>query len=435
MTPVALSPIFRRGMLPLVIGVALVVAVAAPLAFHLQRRHELSLETAEAAQRVAALVEEVARERPVLWRYDAAKISERLLSEGIDRELAVRLWDANGRPIAIEQSGAASRRVRRLWARSPIQLARRKVATVAVGADLSPLWLMTLALVLAFATLAGVLGTLLYLLPMRTVRRAERHIEALMNQLALATREDDRRRIARDLHDGVGQALTAARLQLLALGGHNRPAALAVIGKHLDEALDEVRRATNALMPAALSDLGLAGAIEQHCLAFGAAVGLRVHCQIDDLPELQARMETELYRIAQEALTNTARHALATEAWVRLRLVDGQIELGIADNGIGVVEGRLALDTIRERIQLIGGSLTISRPAGMGLELGVTAPVSRMGSLDPRRDRRRPRDRARRPARGRSPPSPTCWWSRRWPMGARRSRRCFITRPTSCSSI
>src|SRR5262249_22760984 len=163
--------------------------------------------------------------------------------------------------------------------------------------------------------------------------------------------EDDRRRIARDLHDGAGQALTAARLRLLALAKSGDEAAIAAIAAHLDEALDEIRRSTAALLPPALAELGLPGAVERHCKNFGEAAGLAVECQLSSVPPLPTPIEVACYRIIQEALSNTARHAGATRAWVRLDAAGGQLRLQVRDDGVGL-DRDAGLDSIRERAHL-----------------------------------------------------------------------------------
>jgi signal transduction histidine kinase len=190
--------------------------------------------------------------------------------------------------------------------------------------DAEPLYASTALLALVFSVLGAGLGTVLFLLPVRAIAVAEGRVQNLLGRLALTLQEEDRRRIARDLHDGAGQVLTAARLELLALQGGGAPsaAALSRIAGHLDEALAEVRRSTAALAPPALAELGLGRALERQCEALADATGLRVRCSAAaDLPKLDGEVELACYRIAQEALTNVARHAHANEVAVRLEFI------------------------------------------------------------------------------------------------------------------
>jgi signal transduction histidine kinase len=341
---------FRRKLLPLVIGASLVVAFSAPAAFYLQKRAELVGDARDGAARAGRIVLEAARERPRLWQYDAGKLAERFAAEGLgQRRLVVR--DARGADVPV----GTPPRGRLLWGRAPVLLDGRRVAVIWAAADGAALWSATLRLALLFMLLAIALGAVLYLLPVRAVDAGARQIAALMGRLA----EDDRRRIARDLHDGAGQALTAARLRLQAL----RLDGVQAITAHLDEALDEIRRSTAALLPPALADLGLAGAVERHCRSFGEAAGLEVRCQLAELPPLPAPVEIACYRIVQEALHNTARHARATSAWVRLASDGARLHLDIGDDGVGGVE---RLQSIRERVRLMGGTLEAS---GSGLQV------------------------------------------------------------------
>jgi signal transduction histidine kinase len=314
-----------------------------------------------AAAQAGRIVLEAARERPRLWQYDAAKLAERFTAEGLSQEKLI-LRDARGRevPVGASPSGAL------LWGRSPVLLDGRVVATIWAAADTGPLHAATLRLALAFAALGLILGAFLYLLPVRVVDAGERQVAALMGRLAITLQEDDRRRIARDLHDGAGQALTAARLRLLALRKH---VDIEPIAAHLDEAFEEIRRTTTALLPPALVDLGLCGAVERHCKSFGEAAGLEVRCELAELPPLPAPIEIACYRIVQEALHNTARHARATSAWVRLGSDGARLLLDIGDDGVGLEGARL--DSIRERVRLLGGTLATGSAAGARVEVRV----------------------------------------------------------------
>lgn len=234
---------------------------------------------------------------------------------------------------------------------------------------------------------SALLTALLYLLPMGSVAQAEARAEVLLGQLAVALQAEDRRRVAKDLHDGAGQAITAARLQLLALRRHSggeTETALGRIATHLDEALGQVRRSAWALASPAQAELGLRGALERHCESFGAASGLRLRCgYAPALPPLPPAVEIACYRIVQEALTKIARHAGATAAWVRLDALPGterQLRLEVGDDGAGPIEPEPAgpgrgLLGIRERAQLLGGSASLEHAAGAGTCLRVTLPL------------------------------------------------------------
>jgi signal transduction histidine kinase len=371
-------------MLPLVLASSLVGALSTPLAYHVQKRRELVAVARGDARRVAAALVDLIHERPQLWRYDTTKLVERLAAEGLSQIPVLVVHDARGLPVPVGK-GALPGPSKLLWGRADVLIAGRREASVWVGSERQPLWQGTLALGLLSALVSVILGVVLYMLPVRAIAAAERRISGLMGQLTLTLREEERGRIARDLHDGAGQALTAARLHLLALRRGADAATLTrieSIAHHLDEALDEVRRSTAALMPPALAELGLKGAIERHCEAFSAASGLPVRCEVDEgLPPFEGQIETSCYRIVQEALTNTARHAGASRASVRLELDQAELVLQVDDDGQGIDENHgvgVGLASLQERARLLGGSAIFSS-LHPGTRLEVRLPINHGG--------------------------------------------------------
>ena len=373
MNRVALGPALRRRLAPLVVGASVVIATCAPAVHFLQKRSELLTTARVQAALVATVLRREIDIRPRLWRYDAAKLDERLVAEGLGRACVVAR-DADGADVPLH-TGPPPRVA--LWGRAVVVRDGAVVASVWVALDAAPLLVGTAWLALGFALLALTLGAILYLLPMRAVAVAEGRITALLGQLALTLQEEDRRRIARDLHDGAGQALTAARLRLLALRKRAADGPLAAdlpaIAAHLDDAIEEVRRSTSALSPAALTELGFIGALVRQCETVAAAAGIRVECRLPPtLPPLAPHVETACYRMVQEALTNTARHAGARRAWVEIGVSGGELRLIVGDDGRGVSAGDApssaghGLEGIRDRATLLGGSARLSPATAEG---------------------------------------------------------------------
>jgi two-component system sensor histidine kinase UhpB len=184
---------------------------------------------------------------------------------------------------------------------------------------------------------------------------------------ALAAQERERTRIARELHDEVGQTLTAAMLQIDR--GERDEAREAV-----RESLEDVREIARRLRPEALDDLGLASALAALTLEVGNRTGLAVERRIEPgLPALAPEEELVVYRVAQEGLTNVARHADARRAWVTLARRGARVTLEVRDDGRGF-EPRGAdgagLRGMRERALLIGGTLELeSTEAGTTVRL------------------------------------------------------------------
>ena len=208
-------------------------------------------------------------------------------------------------------------------------------------------------------------------------------------QSLVNAREEERRRLRRDLHDGLGPTLAALGLKLEA--ARNRlsddPRAEALLGdlaERTHAAVADIRRLVYALRPPTLDELGLVGALRQ--LASGgealAPDGLRVEVAAPDpFPQLPAAVEVAAYRIAQEAFTNVVRHVHARMCTISLELDDGVVRLNIADNGRGLLVARplgVGLSSMRERAEELGGTFTIGPAAGGGtlVQVGLPLPMA-----------------------------------------------------------
>ena len=230
-----------------------------------------------------------------------------------------------------------------------------------------------------------------------TSRRAGREVVALAEALnamldrmederretgrrALAAQEGERSRIARELHDEVGQTLTAVALRAERAAGEpsQQDQALSEIAETVLRSLEDVHRIGRELRPEALDDLGLVNALLALCSRVARQGGLRVRRDLDwRLPTLSPDVELVIYRVAQEALTNALRHSQGTEATVRLAAgAAGGVVLVVADNGRGLAEPRVesGLAGMRERALLIGAQLAVHSAAGQGTEIVLSVP-------------------------------------------------------------
>ncbi|AOW89744.1 MULTISPECIES: HAMP domain-containing sensor histidine kinase [Streptomyces] len=209
------------------------------------------------------------------------------------------------------------------------------------------------------------------------------HERATSTARVLTAQEAERRRIAQELHDEVGQSMTAILLVLgRAADDAEQPLRdeLHQAQEITRESLDEVRRLVRRLRPGVLDDLGLISALSSLTHDFATHTGLRVVRRFDpDLPALDPETELVLYRVAQEGLTNTARHADAARVEVSLAPAGGAVTLTIADDGRGIeaaCEGA-GIRGMRERVLLIGAALDITSAPGAGTRIRLTAPVPR----------------------------------------------------------
>jgi two-component system sensor histidine kinase UhpB len=230
----------------------------------------------------------------------------------------------------------------------------------------------------------------------RALRNSERHLRQLYEQnrdLAgrlINAQEEERRRIARDLHDDLSQQLAGLSIML---SGLKHKVAKLTDQRDIDQAVttlqgrastlaEAVRNLSHELHPTVLQHAGLVASLRRHCAEVGQLHHLTVTFEAaDDLDTLDAEIALCLYRITQEALTNAIRHARAHA--IRVGLVDsgGTIDLSIADDGVGFVTDErtgagLGLRSIEERVRLTGGDVSIESEPGHGTTVRVRIPLA-----------------------------------------------------------
>jgi signal transduction histidine kinase len=197
--------------------------------------------------------------------------------------------------------------------------------------------------------------------------------------------ELERRRLARELHDETGQALTSILLGLKSIRSANGPQAAVQAEEEVRglvvQALQEVRRLAVELRPKALDDFGLLPALERLAETSGERAGLEIHVQAN-LPavRLPGELETVLYRLVQEALTNVLKHAEAQTVSILLTLQDGSVSAMIEDDGRGFTVGETREDALgllgmQERLSFLGGELTIESAPGAGTTVRALLPL------------------------------------------------------------
>ena len=223
----------------------------------------------------------------------------------------------------------------------------------------------------AFLFAVGI-GMLFLVLGDERARLAARTAELeQLTRLLLRAQEDERRRIARELHDEAGQALTAVKIEL-DLDGHLEA------GARVGRALAQVRDLSNLLRPSALDDLGLLAALRALADDVAERSRLKVNLELDCNRPVPPEIEVVIYRVVQEALTNVVRHAHAT--WVRARLSteDRNLRLTIEDDGRGLqpdAPAHLGFLGMQQRVTAAGGTLTIGAADPHGVRLEALIPV------------------------------------------------------------
>jgi two-component system sensor histidine kinase UhpB len=200
-------------------------------------------------------------------------------------------------------------------------------------------------------------------------------------RLVLRAQEEERRRLARDLHDEVNQALTAILLRLEALN-HAAPQVsgeVSELKRLVNQAMAELLHLARQLRPSALDDHGLVPAIESQLTRFSAQTGIKTSLRTADLPDMiESDREIVVYRVAQEALSNVAQHAHARNVEIDLTAGEHGVELKVRDDGRGFElrqeRDSLGLSGMAERAKLVGGRLDIDSKPGGGTALTLQVP-------------------------------------------------------------
>jgi two-component system sensor histidine kinase UhpB len=202
---------------------------------------------------------------------------------------------------------------------------------------------------------------------------------------ALTAQEKERLRVARELHDEVGQTLTAIALEAeraAEAGSGAERESWTRVAEWVQRSIEDVRRIARELRPEALDDLGLVNAFIALCNRVSAQAGIEIQRQLAErLPDRDPNVDLVVYRVAQEALTNVMRHSGARKATVSLEVIDGHLRLRVTDDGRGIEEGergdsKTGLAGMRERAMLVGGSLTIRSGPGEGTEVELEVPLA-----------------------------------------------------------
>lgn len=244
--------------------------------------------------------------------------------------------------------------------------------------------------------LTGVLAPLLWYLIIKPLQKLAATRQRLL-ALTLSAHEDERRRIARDLHDSLGQALTSLMIGLRTIEESTTEQPVKSQAYELrrigSEMHDEVRRLARGLRPAVLDDLGLVTALERYVQDLAAQhISAKFECDCTGSALLNEHLQIAIYRIVQEATTNSVRHGKAKSIRVQLHCSEDQLHLDIADDGAGFdtavalnseqTKSPFGLLSIHERASLLGGEAFVSSALGLGTKIRVQIPLSAEVSRD-----------------------------------------------------
>lgn len=208
----------------------------------------------------------------------------------------------------------------------------------------------------------------------------------------IAATEEERKRVARELHDHTGQSLTSLIAQLTVMIADadyaSRRGTLVELRRQVEQIMGEVHELAHTLRPSSLDDLGLLAALEKHCRLCSARLGITVECEAVGVPDnrrFPSNVEVAVYRIAQEGITNAVRHGRARSVAVLLQRQDGKLLVVVEDDGVGFDAGdwrgqcargnHLGLLGIEERAAMLGGTFRVESHPGSGARLFVEIPL------------------------------------------------------------
>lgn len=226
------------------------------------------------------------------------------------------------------------------------------------------------------------------------LKKAQEQLRLLSGSI-MASQEKERAAIARELHDELGQVLTALRMDAVWLserlkGQEAQAAARALTMCDLiDRTIDEVKALATRLRPGVLDDFGLIDALDWYSKYFSQRTGISCIYKHFNMPQVDDLVATAAYRITQEALTNVARHAFATQVKIDLQVRGGVLTLSVADNGRGFDPQKLSqshclgLAGMRERASLLGGRLELESKAGKGTRVYFRLPLDEQRGASP----------------------------------------------------
>jgi signal transduction histidine kinase len=217
----------------------------------------------------------------------------------------------------------------------------------------------------------------------------EERMAVLREQFAQVTaaEEEERQRIARELHDGLGPALASVNIRLLTIRrllskeGHSVASEIQEVAEQVQSSIQDIRRLIHDLRPVALDELGLVPALREYLNRCGQEHGLEIEFAADAPGRLPSSVETALFRIVQEAVNNVVRHAQARRVSVKLSREAGFVNLCVVDDGQGFDlqvprSGRqVGLWSMRERVEQLGGQLVVRSTPGSGTTVNTQVPL------------------------------------------------------------
>jgi len=404
---------FARRIAPLAILAGLVVATAPPLTYRFVAGAQLGEQAEIYAGHVAQRLREAIYQQPDLWRYNAGKVLQTTMVHSRQKDIAsIEIEDCLGNTVLSSSTAGIGTGSSRGPTRSvPVEVMGERAAIVTVRIDVSSHF-FALKLIAAISLLLGLAtGLLIYFYPTRVVRRQARELSTANRDLGAARdeltevnrdlerrveenvakarklsarvvqiQEEERARIARDLHDGVGQAITGLQMEL-ELARSKPDESQKYLARSVEtctETLGELRRVVQEIRPPELDADDVTQALRAYAELFERRTGLPTYFHADSAQECSQDVALCLLRVLQEALTNVKRHAEANEVGIKLAFAPDEVMMEVGDDGVGftpgAVTGGSGLRGMQERCEFLGGALTVETAPSSGTRLVARLP-------------------------------------------------------------
>ncbi len=214
-------------------------------------------------------------------------------------------------------------------------------------------------------------------------QKKEADFQKELLRASIQSQESERSRIARELHDGVGAMLSTIRLQVSvnAMKDARPPAESDALKGLLDETIDSVRNISRDLLPPTLKEMGLVAALRELLKRVSQATSVQCHAEFDTLPRFKPERELAVFRMVQELINNTLKHAEASNLQLTLEALDGKLLLHYKDDGKGYhhkeeLDAGLGLKNLQSRSAFAGGELTMTSEPGEGVSVRLELPIN-----------------------------------------------------------
>jgi signal transduction histidine kinase len=427
--------------LPIMIMLIVLLSTSVPAVYFILKVKEAGFRAMSIAREASGLIKREVYANPVLWKYDTTKLTTYVEDHSFQPSLAgIFIEDENGCIVNVENEDGLEplRSDFIVWGAFPLVINNHPFGRVLAGIDTNTIRNHALLLIIPFLLAGLLLSGGIYFYAIRLIGKAqdtmedlfqevvatrdkldelnrnlERMVEAKTDQLkkaceeinesrenirkistkSIMLQEEEKKSAAMDLHDSLGQTLTAIRIDMERLGGDMDPQEkhriLRRCMKLADEAMDELRHLVEAMRPPILDYAGLEGALQKTIERFEdrseAAAEADIRLDGRDMPPA---VEIACYRIVQEALTNVMKHATATRVDIAVTADDHALTITVRDDGAGFVfEDAVKNDSqgiagIRERAEILGGKAAWDTAPGRGCTMTVQLPLPAPGAKE-----------------------------------------------------